>query len=695
MTKEKINILLVDDRPANLLSLAAVLEPLGENLVCAGSGEEALRRLLDDDFAVMLLDVQMPGMDGFETASYARRLEKTRDVPIIFVTAISKEERYVSRGYAEGAIDFIAKPFDPAHLRSKVSVLVDLHRKSEELRDSEERFRTAFDGAAIGMALTGADERLVQVNQCLVEMTGYSAERLLELSLPKLTYSGDRPAVVAGLWQLFSGESADWHTECRLVGAGGGTFWVRFNGSLVRDAGGRPRHAVVQIEDVTERRRAEKELAAARDEALATSRMKSQFVANMSHEIRTPMNGVIGMTDLLLDTSLTDEQRDYADVVRSSGTALLTIIEDILDFSKIEAGKLALERRDFDVHKVVHGVCDAIGHRARDKGVELTCAVAETVPVRVSGDAGRLRQVLTNLVANAVKFTDRGEVSVGLELAEGTSDTIDLRFSVSDTGIGISPQDVERLFEPFSQADASTTRRYGGTGLGLSIVKQLVTLMGGEVEAHSELHQGSTFSFSARFAPAADLPPEIAAAPGEAAEAAQAARAVTRAATNGSHLGRAEAKAAIPEESGPPTDETGVPAACVLVVEDNPINQTVAVKMLERAGLRAEVAHDGRQAVDMTARRSYSAVLMDCQMPKLDGYGATAEIRLREGSERHTPIIAMTANAMKGDRERCLEAGMDDYLSKPVTPPRLRLVLERWVTMTASAGVETPVAGRN
>jgi PAS domain S-box-containing protein len=695
MTKKKINILLVDDRPENLLSLAAVLEPLGEHLVCAGSGEEALRRLLDDDFAVMLLDVQMPGMDGFETASYARRLEKTRDVPIIFVTAISKEERYVSRGYAEGAIDFIAKPFDPAHLRSKVSVLVDLHRKSEELRDSEERFRTAFDGAAIGMALTGADERLVQVNHCLAEMTGYSSERLLELSLPKLTYSGDRPAVVAGLWQLFSGESADWHTECRLVGADGATFWVRFNGSLARDAGGRARHAVVQIEDVTERRRAEKELAAARDEALAASRMKSQFVANMSHEIRTPMNGVIGMTDLLLDTSLTDEQRDYADVVRSSGTALLTIIEDILDFSKIEAGKLALERRDFDVHKVVHGVCDAIGHRARDKGVKLTCAVAETVPVRVSGDAGRLRQVLTNLVANAVKFTDRGEVSVGLELAEGTSDTIDLRFSVSDTGIGISPQDVERLFEPFSQADASTTRRHGGTGLGLSIVKQLVTLMGGEVEAHSELHQGSTFSFSARFAPAADLPPEIAAAPGEAAEAAQAARAVTRAATNGSHLGRAEAKAAIPEESGPPTDETGVPAACVLVVEDNPINQTVAVKVLERAGLRAEVAHDGRQAVDMTARRSYSAVLMDCQMPKLDGYGATAEIRLREGSERHTPIIAMTANAMKGDRERCLEAGMDDYLSKPVTPPRLRLVLERWVTMTASAGVETPVAGRN
>jgi len=369
MTKEKVNVLLVDDRPENLLSLAAVLEPLGEHLVSAESGEAALKRLLEDDYAAMLLDVQMPGMDGFETASYARQLEKTRHVPIIFVTAIDKEERYVSRGYAEGAIDFIAKPFDPTHLRSKVSVLVDLHRKAGALRESEDRFRTAFDGAAIGMALMGADGRLVQVNRRLVEMTGYSPERLLERSLPNLAYSEDRPAVVAGVWQLFSGESVEWHTEGRLVGAGGATFWARFNGSLVRDAGGRPRHAVVQIEDVTEHRRAEKELAVARDEALAASRMKSQFVANMSHEIRTPMNGVIGMTELLLDTSLTTEQRDYAKVVRSSGEALLTIIEDVLDFSKIEAGKLELEHRDFDVREVVHGVCDLIGHRARDKGV--------------------------------------------------------------------------------------------------------------------------------------------------------------------------------------------------------------------------------------------------------------------------------------------------------------------------------------
>ncbi len=229
---------------------------------------------------------------------------------------------------------------------------------------------------------------------------------------------------------------------------------------------------------------------------------------------------------------------------------------------------------------------------------------------------------------------------------------------MSDTGIGISQPEVERLFEPFSQADASTTRRHGGTGLGLSIVKQLVALMNGEVEARSELHQGSTFSFSAPFEPAADLPPELVAASGEPAEAAMVAQTVTPAATNGNRP-EAEATPRVRENGRAPTDETGTSPACVLVAEDNPINQTVAVKMLERAGQRADVANDGREAVEMLARESYSAVLMDCQMPKLDGYGATAEIRRLEGSERHTPIIAMTANAMQGDRERCLEAGMD------------------------------------
>jgi PAS domain S-box-containing protein len=583
-----------------------------------------------------------------------------------FREEVGAEDRYEATGVRK---DGSLVPIELAHKRVQGSKILAVFRDITQRKRAEERLQHSEFQLAEAQRLShlGSWEwdratDAVSWSDELFRIYGYepggvgpSPELFLELVHP-----ADRPKLQAAIEQMFAhGRSST--LEYRIVRPDRAERTIHGRGRAVVDAEGTLVRMVGTVQDVTERKQQEAELAAARDAAIAASRLKSEFLANMSHEIRTPMNAVIGMAGLLVDTELTPEQREYAETVRSSGEVLLGIVNDILDFSKIEAGRMRLEVTDVSVPRIVEEVVDMLTPSARDKGLAVRSFVRPDLDTPLRGDAGRLRQVLTNLVGNAVKFTDHGEVSVRCRFDEQTPRGAVVRFEVTDTGPGIALPARSRLFEAFYQADASSRRAHGGTGLGLAICRQLAGLMGGDIGVESEVGRGSTFWFTARL----EKPK-----PGDSAGAPPVP------VLNGL---RAPARPAPPPSIPVHDRTTALTPPRVLVAEDNAVNQRVAVRMLERLGYRADVAGNGAEAIEAIGHIRYDAVLMDCQMPEVDGYEATAAIRAGEGESRHTPIIAMTAAALQGDQERCLDAGMDDYISKPVHRDQLAATLHRWV----------------
>jgi two-component system sensor histidine kinase/response regulator len=637
------------------------------------------------------------------------------------------------------------------------------------------------DGDLAGNFLSAVDGRVLACNEAFAHILGLgSREDALRANVQSFYRD---PATRVGYLDALRRQKRLTHYESMITRSDGTQISVLENAVGAFDDQGKLVEIRGFILDITERKANEVELAKARDAALESARLKSEFLANMSHEIRTPMNGVVGMAGLLLETDLTAEQREFTQTISTSADGLLTIINDILDFSKVESGKLAFETLDFDLRPTIEGAVDLLAERANAKHIELAVLVEATVPTALRGDAGRLRQIVVNLVGNGVKFTERGEVMIRVSLESETATDAVVRVEIRDTGIGVPTQAQSRLFQAFTQADGSTTRRFGGTGLGLAISKRLVELMGGEIGVRSIEGQGATFWFTARFekqtaavraqaAPGAALAgrrvlvvddnetnrsilhyqlaswgmQDVGVSSG--ADALAALRRAAVAATpfdlaildcqmpgmdgvmlakliksddkiagiplimmtslgrhdddelrtaglllrltkpvKQAHLRDALSRVlATTNSRGAAVPRAVVPAiavesrrARVLVAEDNRVNQRVVLLQLRQLGYAADAVANGAEVIEALGRIPYDVVLMDCQMPEVDGYEAAALIREREGSgPLRVPIIAMTAHALTGDREKCLEAGMDDYISKPVKVPELDAVLARW-----------------
>lgn len=704
LSEPKVNILLVDDQAENLLALEAILGDLGENLVRAYSGEEAFRHLLKQEFAVILLDVQMPDMDGFEVASLIRQREKSRETPIIFLTAFSTSESFMFRGYALGAVDYLIKPIAPNVLKSKVAVFIELFKKNEALRQktaqletinaelqvSEERFRSLSTSSPMGVFVTTPDGQCVYTNPRFEALCGFSQTSDSDQNWLQAICSADQPRAMA-TWSAYLQGQPEYSQEFRLRSAQPSTpddspaapRWVHVRSAPMLSDQGQFLGYVGTLEDITERRQAEAANArmireqAARYEAEAANRMKDEFIAVLSHELRTPLNAILGWARLVSSRKCDAATVTHAlEIIERNANAQAKLIEDILDVSQIIRGKLQLEHQPIDLAVVALAALETVQSQAEEKGVALVVNFPRDPSPRVLGDPFRLQQVIWNLLTNAVKFTPTGgqvevnvttvptaaepglpgAVAVGNSSLNGLAALLDpaaaavaalpgwAEIQVVDTGVGISPEFLPYVFERFRQADSTTTRNHGGLGLGLAIVRHLVEQHHGQIFADSPgVGQGATFTIRLPLLPNAPSTSD---------------------------------KSSVSQPAQPAAQPSSLDGVQVLVVDDDADTLGFLTYLLQTEGASVTAAASGMEAIQILQGKAPDqtpeVILCDISMPDMDGYTLMHKVRTQLSQpQAQIPAIALTAHARLSDQQQALAAGFQRHLPKPIEPETL------------------------
>lgn len=637
----KLNVLIVDDKEENIIALEALIRRDDINILSTVSPNEALKLAWDNEISLALIDVQMPGMDGFELVEMLKSNPRTKDILVIFVTAISKESKYAVKGLEAGAIDYLYKPLDPNITFAKVDSFIQLAKAQCEIKNKNiELAKSEFiiqNSADIVCLLDAHTKQIEQINPAVERILGINPDDLIGKAIYQIIPEEFKQKFDQKLEELQTSAEKTITFEFKLKNAEDELVWTECRVACNKW------NFFFNISDHTLQKKYAEDLIQAKEQAILARQVKERFLANMSHELRTPLNGIIGISNLLKQTELEDAQMKMVKLLEVSSQSLLGVVNDILDISKIDSGKLTFANQEVNIKHLLHSAAELLRFKANEKLIDLTVEFDEAIPKYIEADPLRLNQILMNLLSNALKFTDKGFVKLSAQCISKTQEHVVVKFEVIDTGIGIQKSKQIKIFESYEQAEDDTSIKYGGTGLGLGIVKKLVELFDGELSFESEYGKGSVFGFSLKF----------------------------KIADN--HL----------EELGQQinNDLEAFDNVKVLVAEDNVVNQFMIAKVLKNWGIEADIVEDGTDVLEKLEQAEYDIILMDTHMPNLGGYETTKRIRAKYGNDKDAvKIISLSAAVLEEEKKAAMDAGMNYVLTKPFLPLDLHRIISKIVS---------------